>query len=183
MRLGATLATALLLARAACASPAGVASDVAGWAAARGGFVGGPAQERADRVARSLAAAPGMPALRVRVLDSPEVGAFSWPGGEVVVTAALLDLLADDELTAALAHEAGHLLAAAGHEPGARLVGAAADDGVAAADAVGVWLLEAASDDPTAMVRMLHTLRAALASDARVAAAIDRRIARLERAR
>src|SRR3546814_1683092 len=45
------------------------------------------------------------------VIDSPEVNAFAVPGGYVLVTRGLYELLADDaEVAAVLGHEIGHVV-------------------------------------------------------------------------
>ena len=50
---------------------------------------------------------PAPPTLRVLDNDAPT--AYAYRGGRIYVTRALVDIATDDELTAALAHELGHL--------------------------------------------------------------------------
>ena len=45
------------------------------------------------------------------IADGSNAGAFAWPDGRIRVTRGLIDLLNDEELAAAVAHEIGHLLA------------------------------------------------------------------------
>jgi len=52
---------------------------------------------------------PGMPAVRVQVLDQPVVNAFAAPGGQLALFRGLIaDAKNSDELAGVLAHELGH---------------------------------------------------------------------------
>lgn len=73
------------------------------------------AQDRRDTLARAfrglLDAAPDAEAMRVVFRDAPGIGAnaFALPGGTIVVTDQLVELLGDDrEFLAVAAHELGH---------------------------------------------------------------------------
>lgn len=119
---------------------------------------------RLDRVAHATerAAPLGLPAgfLQVGLSSRREVGAWSWGDGRIQVSRALADLLDDDELAAAVAHELGHLLAG-GELPGypAALAGAGeSPEPEERADRLGCSLLAARGIDPTAMVRMLRKI-------------------------
>jgi Zn-dependent protease with chaperone function len=46
----------------------------------------------------------------VQVLDTSDAAAYAWPDGSIFASRGLVDLLSDDELAAALAHEMGHLI-------------------------------------------------------------------------
>lgn len=93
-----------------------------------------------------------------------DLGAWTWPDGRIRVSRALVDLLDDDELRAALAHEVGHLVDG-GHvaEGPAALSGAhdAAGSEVRA-DVVGCRLLRAHGTSPDALPRMLRHVAAEL---------------------
>ncbi len=121
--------------------------------------------------------------LRVHVLDTRDIGAFSWPQGDIVVTAALLELLDDDELAAALAHEIGHLLSDGYLGSAATLVGRPSrHDAEAAADELAVRLLADGGRQAGAMLRMLTKVQAALGPDHPDFRAMDRRLQLLQRA-
>lgn len=128
---------------------------------------------RASRLDRASARAlpPGLG--RVALSDRAGLGAWAWPDGRIRVTAALVDLLDDAELAAALAHEAGHLRAGApGHEPTAVVGQGCSLDAELAADRAGCALLAERGVEPEAMIRMLEKLAAGAALDltARIAA-------------
>lgn len=91
-----------------------------------------------------------------------EVGAWAWPDGRIRVSRALVDLLDDAELMAALAHEVGHLLDRGdlSPPPAALLGGAEGDDPELRADQIGRRLLEARGLPPEAMGRMLAKVAA-----------------------
>jgi Zn-dependent protease with chaperone function len=112
-------------------------------------------------------------AVRWRLTSRQEVGAWAWPDGRIEVSQALLDLLDDDELAAALAHELGHLLDR-GHLDG--IPRALAGESAALerrADGIGCRLLDRRGVSGEAMIRMLSKLaRATRDRDGRVAARI-----------
>lgn len=69
------------------------------------------AQRRVNLVGRWVASQTSRPDLpwAFGVIDTPEINAFAAPGGYVLVTRGLYELLAtDEELAAVLAHEIGH---------------------------------------------------------------------------
>jgi predicted Zn-dependent protease len=119
---------------------------------------------RLDRIAHAAerAAPLGLPAgfLQVGISSRREVGAWAWSDGRIQVSRSLADLLDDDELAAAVAHELGHLLAG-GELPGypAALAGAGESSGPEErADGLGCTLLSARGIDSGAMVRMLRKI-------------------------
>jgi hypothetical protein len=68
-------------------------------------------QQRVNRVGRWVASQTSRPDLpwTFGIIDTPEVNAFAAPGGFVLMTRGLYELLAtDSELAAALAHEIAH---------------------------------------------------------------------------
>lgn len=133
--------------------PVAAASDVASAA-------------RIARLGQGVAAAVGSPiGVRFALSSRDGLGAWSWPDGRVRVSRALVDLLDDDELSAALAHEVGHLVDG-GHVGGggpAALSGARDAAGVEVrADVVGCRLLRAHGAPTAALPRMLRRVAAAL---------------------
>lgn len=154
------------------------------WVEARGALQVGPAQLRAERILRSVHPCLEATPLRVHVLDSRAVGAFAWPQGDIVVTTALLDLLDDDELAAALAHEVGHLISDGHIRFVAALVGTASHhESEAAADELGIRLLADGGRNPGAMTRMLEKVRVSQRPDQPASRALDRRLQLLYRNR
>jgi hypothetical protein len=95
-------------------SSAGPSTEYSGlmisWTARHGGCL--------ERAWQTRAASAGKPLIKrccgigvcVAVLDTEKVGAFGWPNGHLFVTRGLMERLDDAELSAAIAHELGHLL-------------------------------------------------------------------------
>jgi Zn-dependent protease with chaperone function len=156
LRLGAAL---LLLGAvgAGCRGPAPRSEVAEGLAGAR--------LARVERLGEAL-----LPDARIDWGVSPRttVGAWAWPDGRVRVSRALVDLLDDDELAAALAHELGHLLDRGDlpAPPAALLGGAEGDDPEMRADRIGCRLLAACGRDPDAMARMLAKVGSRCCGDA-----------------
>jgi Zn-dependent protease with chaperone function len=71
------------------------------------------AQQRVNLIGRWLAAHTTRPELpwTFAVIDSPEINAFAAPGGYILVTRGMYELLADDaEVAAVLGHEISHVV-------------------------------------------------------------------------
>lgn len=71
------------------------------------------AQRRVNVIGRWLASHTSRPELpwTFGVIDSPEINAFAAPGGYILVTRGMYELLADDgEVAAVLGHEIGHVV-------------------------------------------------------------------------
>jgi hypothetical protein len=71
------------------------------------------AQHRVNVIGRWLASHTSRPDLpwTFGVIDSPEINAFAAPGGYILVTRGMYELLADDaEVAAVLGHEIGHVV-------------------------------------------------------------------------
>jgi predicted Zn-dependent protease len=71
------------------------------------------AQRRVNRIGRWLASHSSRPELpwTFGIIDTPEVNAFAAPGGYVLVTRGMYDLLAnDDEVAGVLGHEISHVV-------------------------------------------------------------------------
>jgi Zn-dependent protease with chaperone function len=132
------------------------------WLACQGG-IDPSISERARAEAALAQVAPDelQRPLSVRVLDSSDVGAYSWSDGSIFVTRGLIFLLDDEELTAAIAHELGHLVMERRGASVNTLQGsAAAPCAEAQADDAGVELLRRVGAPPRAMKAMLEKVAA-----------------------
>lgn len=171
---------------------------LAGCSAARHAAPGAPSDAdasrlaRVERIGRDLARATAAPERIDLGLSSRDaLGAWSWPDGRIRVSRSLVDLLDDDALAAALAHEIGHLLEG-GHVPreAAALAGATsrgrhgAADLELRADAAACSLLRARGTTLDALPRMLRTVAGGLTAgaDGPDPAALRSRAAAAERA-
>jgi Zn-dependent protease with chaperone function len=154
------------------------------WVQQEGGLLAGDAQVRVERVARALTRTCGGHHVTVRVLDANTPCAYGWPDGSVFVTRGLLDLLNDEELAAAVAHELGHLLEDGHlHGPMSLQGDCRKLDEEERADLRGCELLEAAGLPPEAMARSLRKVaRAPGAASPRARQALEQRASRLPHA-
>jgi Zn-dependent protease with chaperone function len=119
-------------------------------------------------------------AVRASVSDSPTLGAYAWPDGRICVTRALVRLLDDEELAAAVAHEMGHLLEGGHVRSVAALSGAQGGADVELrADRAGAGLLARSGLRPDAMARMLEKVARSPAMPAASRARLVERIKRL----
>jgi Zn-dependent protease with chaperone function len=126
----------------------------------QGGVVAGSDQARASALASPLIAACVGRKIRIQVLATNAVCAFSWASGRVFVTHGLMARLNDEELTAAIAHELGHLLSDGQLQTVASLKGCCVDpDREVRADAAGVALLGAEGLSAAPMIRMLQKVK------------------------
>lgn len=106
-----------------------------------------------------------MAGIEVAISRRSEPGAWAWPKGPIHVSRTLVDLVDDDELAAAIAHELGHLQAdGTWRGPLASLEGTNDPGGEARADELGCRLLALRGIPPAATVRLLEKLRASGAS-------------------
>jgi Zn-dependent protease with chaperone function len=129
------------------------------WVSAQGGVVSDSRQARVERAAERISSSCGLckSVLRPQVLDRSGPAAYSFKDGSVFVSRGLVDLLDDDELLAAVAHEAGHLINDKHMTGFAALRGAAVHgDGEHAADQAGCRVLAACGMQPSLMSRMLR---------------------------
>lgn len=146
------------------------------WCSAQGGLLIDAHQRRAEAVASRFSASFSV-LPPVHVLNSECVGAYGWPDGNIFVTRGLMDLLSDDELAAAIAHEMGHLLADGHLRSVVGLNGCCKEpDAEARADGVGFELLENRGIPAHAMIDMLQKFRNALVSSPSCQQAIGHRI-------
>jgi hypothetical protein len=160
------------------------------WVKHLGGRETGASELRLARVSRAVLPDYVKARMTVAVLCCAEPAAYSWPSGEIFVTRGLLDLLDDDEqLAAAIAHEAGHLMTDPGHAHRHGIVslrgggGGKPDSGLHAeydADRAGTQLLRAAGMNPRSMTAMLRKVRDAATLAPRYRHDMTRRIERLE---
>jgi Zn-dependent protease with chaperone function len=134
----------------------------------------GAAGQRATLALDRLRGAAAVQAAGIHVLVCRRPSAFAWPDRHVYVTTGLLALLDDDELTAAVAHELGHLQAC-DHQV-ASLRGPAADDVEARADALGCEIMKAQGYSPRVLARALSKVRDAYDTPAQCRDALTRRI-------
>jgi Zn-dependent protease with chaperone function len=130
--------------------------------------------QRATLALDRLRGAAAVPAAGIHVLVCRRPSAFAWPDRHVYVTTGLLALLNDDELTAAVAHELGHLQAR-DHQL-ASLRGPAADDVEARADALGCEIMKSRGISPEVLARALAKVRDAYDTPAQCRDALTRRI-------
>ena len=153
------------------------ASAPAAWIDQLGGRETGVYECRATRVLDRLLNEPVRCRFSVAVLGSPEPVAYCWPNGDVFVTRGLLDLLDDEELAAAIAHEVGHVMTA---PPSHGIVSLRGRDSRLTAevdaDAAGAKLLTAAGLHPDAMSAMLAKVRDAVDIPSRYREQMSRRI-------
>ena len=140
-------------------------------------------QARATRLLSRLAGTIEGRTVHVTVNASPAVGAYAWPEGRLLLTSGLARLLDDDELSAAVAHELGHLVADGRMQAVAALNGtgatSSAADAESLADAAGSRLLTSAGYPPEAMPRMLEKVAAAPGTSKALRSRLLRRAAAL----
>jgi predicted Zn-dependent protease len=149
-----------------------------------GGEIGGPCAHRLRTTCQLLVDHSTAGRGSLHVLDSPTPGAYAWPDGRIYVTRGLSDLVADEELAAAVAHELRHHPSTHRATPPSSVLGHASDtptDEEARADAIGVSLLREEHVPPAAMRRMLEKLNTSPALPAGARQAIRSRIDRLSR--
>lgn len=168
----------LLLAVGGCAAYSGAGARVEPNAA----FLQDHRRERLLSVAKRFGSCVPDGNCDYQVVDRMDATAFAWPDGRIHVTRGLVDLLDDEELAAAVAHELGHLLDD-GHLTGRfSLKGTArSQDAEARADVIGRQLLRQAGLPHESMKRMLEKVLPAH-RDAAGRASLARRIERLAEA-
>jgi Zn-dependent protease with chaperone function len=136
----------------------------------------------AARVERVCACLRPSRHVKTYVLASPQPAAYSWRNGDLFVTEGLLQLLDDDELAAALAHEIGHLQRPVRTAEVVGLQGK--EDGLRVevdADRIGVRLLRRIGIAPATMAAMLDKVKEAAILDENYRNDLSVRIERLRR--
>jgi Zn-dependent protease with chaperone function len=152
------------------------------WEQANGGLIRDAHEQRAQ-AAFALLGLPNATQVHVHVLNCNAVGAYGWPDGAVFVTRGLVDLLDQQELAAAIAHEAGHLLDGGHVRSVVSLRGCTDDpDAEVRADAIGVRLLEHGGIARHEMVSMLQKVCASTDAPSLCRPAMLRRLAVLSAA-
>ena len=137
----------------------GTATSQLSWVRAQGGVIQDVRLNRAQ-AACSLLGPSADRTVHVQVLDSDSVGAYGWPNGNLFVTRGLVELLSDQELAAAIAHEMGHLLNDGHLYTVVSLRGCCVSpDAEARADSIGVRLLAGHGIGRDAMTSMLNKVR------------------------
>jgi hypothetical protein len=156
-----------------CSSPAVRPADR--WVARNGG-VCEPDAGRIEQIAGRFEGMLTRP-IKLIVMDREILRAFSFPSGEVIVTRGLLTAMSDDEVTAVVGHEVGHLLTDGHTSAPTALTGRpAGGDKESDADAASVKLLTAMNLPPTAMRTALEKVHATLPADSPMRSALTARI-------
>lgn len=151
----------LVIALTGCAAPSvDRAKLLADWTRGQGGELFDARLERVSAIGGALAASAGV-SLHFHVLQSQSVVAYSWPGGDVYLSAGLVDAATDQEIAAAIAHEIGHLAKGETSGSAAALRGSESLEIEAAADAAAIRVLAAAQQNPKALVSLLSKVSAA----------------------
>jgi predicted Zn-dependent protease len=185
MRVGTFSSAAALLALAlsGCGDPH---RTMNAWVERQGGLAPPSEQARAAGVFSGLSTGYHAQPISLRVLASTDVEAYCWKNRDIFITRGLLELLNDEELAAAMAHEVGHLLNDGRLQSVVHLRGSSGFRGVGRgdeeerADAAGTELLRSAGQSPDSMVRMLHSVMRAPGLDRLTAASIWHRILALQ---
>ena len=132
------------------------------WVRHHGGIVFDSRLDRLARVSQPILDTAHERRVLVAVLDSEEPCAYSWPDGHVYLTDALVDMLDDSELAAAIAHELGHLSGERRRGSPVAALHGKPDllEAEASADWAGVQLLLRSGLPPSAMASMLAKVAA-----------------------
>jgi hypothetical protein len=114
----------------------------------------------------------------IRLSDCRDPAAYSWSDGTICLTQGLLCLLNDDEISAVIAHELGHLTHVEGGCMGFALGGPRTAD-EQEADAVGIMLLRTSGIPPGSLAHALAKVRDVPQTPAVLRRALTARIALL----
>lgn len=161
-------------------SPPRAASHQA-WVRSQGGLAPVSHADHLVDICRRRLGADTLAECQLHVLESEAAVAFAWPDRRIYLSRGLIACLTDEELTAAVAHELGHLLDDGHIDCPVTLAGdpLAPTDRESRADRLGVGLLMTHHQNPAAMITMLEKVRDAASTSAATRANIAERIARL----
>jgi Zn-dependent protease with chaperone function len=146
-------------------------------------MVAGARQARVDSIAGPLLRQCQGKQIQIRILDNDAVTAYGWRGGNVFLTRGLVDLMRDDELAAAIAHELGHLLGDGYVRSVTSLHGCDQEQNLDTehrADVIGAELLRNGNLPPSAMTRMLQKVQGQRELTAACRRAVAKRVELLE---
>ena len=147
------------------------------WVGQQGGLVQDMRQARVQAAARPLLARCQGRVVTIQVFAMDQLCAYAWPSGNIFISRGLVDQLTDQELSAVVAHELGHLLSDGRLHSTVSLRGYPSSyDREVRADAAGIRLLQAAGIPPRAMVTMLQKVAGSIDLP-QVKLAVARRIA------
>lgn len=153
------------------------ASSMQIWVHQQGGIVQDARQARVDAAARPLLAHCQGRTVTIQVFAMDQLCAYGWPSGNIFISRGLVDHLTNQELSATVAHELGHLLSDGRLHSTVSLRGYPSSyDREVRADAAGIGLLQASGIPPHAMVTMLRKVADSVDLP-QVKLAIDHRIA------
>jgi hypothetical protein len=146
------------------AAPRNEATAVTHWMRTQGGELTDARLIRVDAIGGALPQNAIPVAVKFHVLNTAAITAYSWDSGDIFISAGLVDAATDDEITAAIAHEMGHLVNAGD----VGVSGLRGNNGglnvEERADATGVGLIQKTSRPPAALISLLTKVRAASAS-------------------
>jgi predicted Zn-dependent protease len=156
-------------------------SRVDQWVTRQGGVAIDARQARVDAVASRLLRGRGELQVHVHILANDAPCAYGWPNGQLFVTRGLVDRVTDEELSAALAHEMGHLLSD-GHTRNVMSLRGCQEnlDAEQRADAVGVEFMRLQGLPPQSMITMLKKVCESGTLSPACRDALDHRITLLE---
>lgn len=149
------------------------------WTKAHGGMAISQEQIRAARLCTALCCGWINQPIQVRILNTPQLAAWSWPDGHIYLASGLVRALDDTQLSAAIAHEMGHLINSGDVQCPFALTGGEHRMGIeCAADLTGAAVLAAHGINPANLVTVLTLLRTRTDSSD-LSAALTHRIHRL----
>ena len=130
-----------------------------GWILQHGGVVKDAQQSRAQRLCNRLCNGWINNTVRVRIIDSQRLGAWTWPDRDIYISLGLVSHLNNGELSAAIAHEMGHLINSRAVQCPYALGRSGEKLGIeAGADLTGSRVLVAHGISPQNLIRVLQLL-------------------------
>jgi len=119
--------------------------------------------------------------ISIQIFSSGELAAYSRSDGHILISSTLVQKLTNEELTAVIAHELGHLINNGNVHFVAALAGScASDDEESAADQTALQILRATQQRPTALITMLGKIADDSALSPQTRQRIAQRITRLK---